>query len=105
MSEWTFITKHALVLSIISKHPRITALEMSRIVGITDRAIRHIISDLSDAGYIIKKREGRRVKYRINGNLSLRHQNHQDVAVHDFLVLLGWKGRGRQNGSMESVKS
>lgn len=42
-------------------------------VGITERAVQRIISDLQDAGAIERSREGRQNRYTINLNLPLRH--------------------------------
>ena len=96
MSKWTFLTNHALVLSFIAKQPHITARELSSLVGITERAIRKIIADLDEAGYIEKKKEGRRIRYRINPSLPLRHDTQWDIAVGDFLEALGWKRRRKR---------
>jgi len=95
MSEWTFLTNHALVLSHIAHHPRVTGLELSNSVGITERATRKIIADLLEAGYVDKKREGRRSRYRINPDLTLRHPSHGETAIGDLLEVLGWKRRKR----------
>ncbi|MGD1118993.1 MAG: winged helix-turn-helix domain-containing protein [Dehalococcoidales bacterium] len=91
MADWTFITRHAVVLSLIAKHPRTIALELARTMGVTERAVRKIIADLAAAGYIDKKREGRGVKYRINPDLSLRQDTHLEVAIGDLLKSLGWQ--------------
>jgi len=99
MSKWTFLTNHALVLSSVAKHPRITARELGDAIGITERATRKIIADLVEAGYISKKREGRRNCYRINADLTLRHHTHDETAIGDLLVALGWKGRNRNKAS------
>ncbi len=96
MSEWTFLTKHATALSLIARNPRITALELSSATGITERAVRRIIADLYTAGYIKKKREGRGVRYRINPDLTLRHDAHSEVGIGDFLESLGWKRRRKK---------
>lgn len=96
MPEWTFITKHAVALSLIAKHPRITALELGEAMGFTERAVRKIIADLHAAGYIRKKREGRGVRYRINPDIPMRHETNRDVAIGDFLESLGWKRPRRQ---------
>ena len=96
MPEWMFLTKHALVLSFIAKHPRITARELGIAIGITERAVRKIIADLYVAGYITKKKEGRGVRYRIKPELSLRHDMHREIAIGDFLESLGWKRRKKQ---------
>ena len=96
MPEWTFLTNHALVLSFLAKHPRITARELSTAIGITERAVRRFIADLHTAGYITKKREGRGVRYRINPDLSLRHDTYREIAIGDFLESLGWKRRKKR---------
>jgi predicted transcriptional regulator len=90
MSEWTFITRHAAVLSLIAKHPKITAIELAHRMGITERAVRKIIADLYAAGYIGKKREGRGLRYTIDPALSLRQATHREVAIGDLLASLGW---------------
>lgn len=95
MTEWTFLTNHAIVLSFLAKHPRITARELSTAIGITERAVRRFIADLHAAGYITKKREGRGVRYRINPNLPLRHDTYREIVIGDFLESLGWK-RGKE---------
>jgi len=95
MSKWTFLTNHALVLSYISLHPRITARELAGAIGITERATRKIIADLEQAGYITKEREGRRNRYHIEPDLPMRHPSIEDTAVGYLLQVLGWKKRGR----------
>ncbi len=93
MAEWTFLTNHAVVLSLVARQPRITARELATSIGITERSVRKIIADLAAEDYISKKKQGRRVKYRINPHLTLRRDTHQDIIVGDFLGALGWKGR------------
>ena len=107
MPEWTFITKHAVALSLIAKHPKITALELGAAMGLTERVVRKLIADLYAAGYIGKKREGRGIRYRINPDLTLRHETHREVAVGDFLEPLGWKrplSKKRQRTTTGEIK-
>jgi DNA-binding transcriptional ArsR family regulator len=99
MPEWTFLTNHALVLSYIAHHPRVTARELAYAIGITERTTRKIISDLLETSYIAKKREGRRNRYRVNPDLALRHPSHGETAVGELLVVLGWK---RPKGTVKS---
>jgi DNA-binding transcriptional ArsR family regulator len=95
MPEWTFLTKHALALSIIAKHPRITALELATAIGMTERAVRKVIADLAVSGYISKERRGRGVQYSIYPNTYLRHATHREIAISDFLKALGgWETGG-----------
>ena len=96
MPEWTFLTNHALVLSYLAKQPSITAREISIDCGITERAIRKIIANLDEVGYITKRKVGRGMRYRINPDLLLRHDTYNEIAIGDFLQALGWKRRRRR---------
>jgi len=96
MPRWKFVTNHALVLCLIAQHPRITAREASMTIGITERTTRGIINELEAEGYVTKKREGRRIKYRLNPNLPLRAEMQQDNDVGSLLEVLGWKRRRKQ---------
>ena len=96
MPEWTFLTKHAVVLSIIANNPRITALELAGKLGLTERAVRKLIAELYEGGYISKKKEGRGVRYSINPEKPLRQETHDDVAIGGLLDTLGWKRRKRR---------
>jgi predicted ArsR family transcriptional regulator len=99
MRQWTFLTNHAIVFVLLAKHPQITALELSRSSGITERRVRKIIADLEAENYIEKTKEGRRVRYQVDVNLPFRHQSQRDKAIGKLLEALGWKpkrGRGRK---------
>jgi hypothetical protein len=89
MRRWTFITHHAAILVLMSVNPRITARDLSSRVGVTERTVRTIISDLEQEGYITKKHEGRAVKYTVNPGCSLRHSTQSDKAVGQLLAILG----------------
>jgi DNA-binding MarR family transcriptional regulator len=89
MSQWTFLTNHALVLKFLAMHPRITANEISSQIGITERAVRKIIADFDKEGYIEKGKEGRRVRYKINSHMPLQDRTQKDKIVGDLLKVLG----------------
>lgn len=95
-SQWTFLTNHAVVLGYIARHKRITGLELANEVGITERATRKIIADLLEEGYITKEREGRRNRYDIVPDLSLRHPTDDEAEIGALLRVLGWRGRKKR---------
>ena len=95
MPGWKFLTNHALVLCIVARQPRITAREIALTIGITEKATRNIINNLEADGYLTKKREGRRTRYKIDPDLPLRDETQQDKAIGDLLGILGWKRRQR----------
>ena len=88
-NQWTFLTNHGLVFVIIARHPRITTREIAAEVGVTERTVQKAILDLETEGYIIKKREGVRNRYRINPEVPMRHRIPREHAVGDLLNALG----------------
>ena len=91
MAKWTFITNHGLVLGYIARNPRSTARVVAQAVGITERTTHKIIAELEEAGYISRKRVGRKNQYGINPDLPLRHPSHGEVMVGDLLQILSRK--------------
>jgi DNA-binding transcriptional ArsR family regulator len=87
LASWSFLTNHALVLTVISQRPESTGLEIAQAVGITERATRKIIADLQDAGYIESERIGRRNRYRVNGYRPVGRFGERELTVGEFLVL------------------
>ena len=95
MPGWKFLTNHALVLCLVAQQHRITAREIASTIGITEKATRNIINDLEAAGYVTKKREGRRLKYRVDPDMPIRDETQQDKVIGDLLGILGWKRRSK----------
>ena len=89
MARCTFLTNYALVLNFLSRHPLITAYEISSQIGITERAVRKIIADFDNEGYIVKEKAGRRVRYKINCRMPLQERTQQGKVVGDLLKALG----------------
>ena len=70
---WTFLTNHAQVLVCIAGDPGIRLRDIGDRVGITERAAHRIVGQLTESGYITRRRNGRRNQYAIN----------LDVRLHD----------------------
>ena len=85
---WTFITNHGLVLGYLFHNAKSTAREIANHIGVTERTTHKIISDLESAGYIERRKIGRRNVYRVDPDLPLRHHTKQDVMVSVLLEAL-----------------
>lgn len=70
---WTFLTNHAHVLLCLASGETLTARELGSRIGITERAVQVILSDLTESGYLNKKKDGRRNIYTVNRRGRLRH--------------------------------
>ena len=105
MANWTFITNHAAVLTYLAKHPTITARQVALEIGITERAVRKIIGDLEAEGYVVKAKEGRRVRYSVRPALPLRHSTQRDTEVGKLLRTLGWEDEPAQKQAAKEPRS
>lgn len=71
--DWTFLTNHAHVMVCLAQDPDARGRDIAERVGITERAVQAIISDLVAGGYVSRERRGRRNHYRLNPGAPLRH--------------------------------
>ena len=71
MASWSFLTNHARVLLCIARDPGTRLRDIVASLGITERAAHGIVNDLADAGYVIKQKDGRRNRYRLQAQLPL----------------------------------
>jgi predicted transcriptional regulator len=93
MAEWTFLTNHALVLIFLTRNPGITGRDLAARIGITERIVRKINSDLEKAGYLQKTKIGRRVLYHVNSKLPFRHPTQQDHPIEILLTAMNGKNQ------------
>ena len=97
MPGWSFLTNHARVLVCIARDPGIRLHELAAILGVTERRAFGIVTDLSDAGYVVKEKDGRRNRYRIQRHLPLRVSVGREPTIGEVLELL------LDTGTTESV--
>ncbi len=70
---WTFLTNHAQVLLCLAETPDIRLRDVAERVGITERATQRILSELTQAGYVKTERIGRRNRYTVDRQHTMRH--------------------------------
>ncbi len=86
-TRWTFLTNHAHVLIALTRDPSARVRDLAVAVGITERAVMQILSDL-EAGLVIERvRQGRRNTYRVDPNVKLRHPMEAHHNVGELLIL------------------
>jgi MarR family len=91
-TRWAFLTNHAQVLLCIADEPGVRLRDISERVGITERAAHRIVAELADAGYITRKRTGRRNAYLIHTDLPLPDVLARNQKVGDLLAILARPG-------------
>jgi hypothetical protein len=80
-SSWTFLTHHARVLLEIARNPQARLRDIAATIGITERAVQGIVSDLHQEGYLSRSKIGRRNRYTINPNRGFRYPTEADVPI------------------------
>ncbi len=70
---WTFLSNHSHVLICLARDPDIRVRDVAALIGITERAVIRIVTELEAGGYIKKERIGRRNRYNIVEDKKLRH--------------------------------
>jgi len=88
MAEWSFLTNHARALVCIARDPGVRLREIADVLGVTERRAFGIVNDLAEGGYLLKEKEGRRNRYRIQHHLPLRARVDRDATIGEVLGLL-----------------
>jgi Mn-dependent DtxR family transcriptional regulator len=92
--NWSFLTNHARALLFMATEPEARLRDLAAALGITERTAFAIVTDLTDAGYVVKEKEGRRNRYFIQTHLPVRDSISRERTIGDLLTVLGGvKGR------------
>jgi DNA-binding IclR family transcriptional regulator len=88
MAEWSFLTNHARVLVCIAHDPGVRLRDIATTLGITERSAYGIVTDLTEGGYVVKEKDGRRNRYQIQAPLPLREAITQERTIGEVLDVL-----------------
>ena len=89
MATWSFLTNHGRALLCIARDPDARLRDIAASLAITERRAHDIVSDLTEAGYVVKTKDGRRNRYEVQAHLPLPEPNSRERAIGDVLSLLG----------------
>ena len=71
MPRCSFLTNYARALIFIAQDPDVRLRDLAAALEITERSAYAIVMDLSDDGYIVKEKQGRRNRYHIEPDMPL----------------------------------
>jgi MarR family len=86
--KWTFLTTHARVLLLVAHDPGARLRDIAASLDITERSAFGIITDLVEAGYVVKEKNGRRNRYHVQAHLPLPEPDGRERTVGEILALL-----------------
>ena len=88
VADWSFLTNHARVLLCIAHDPGVRLRDIAARTGVTERTAYGIVTDLTEAGYVVKHKDGRRNRYQIQAHLPLPETDSQERTIGEILALL-----------------
>jgi hypothetical protein len=88
VASWTFLTNHARVLMCVAHDPGVRLRDIAASLDITERSAFGILTDLVEAGYVVKEKEGRRNRYHVQSHLPLPEPDVRQRTIGEVLELL-----------------
>ncbi len=99
---WTLVTSHGLALLYVAENPNATVREIAKALGLTERRVADLISDLIAAKMLIVTHRGRRNHYTVNSDARFRHPLIAEIPFHAFIRLWRRFGKRPQPNSIAS---
>ena len=94
---WGFMTNHAQALLCIAHDPGVRLREIATTLGITERAAFGIVTDLVDAGYVVKDKNGRRNRYSVQADKPLPEALLRQRTVGQLVAILAHTEAGTRD--------
>ena len=88
MRNWSFLTNHARALLFIAHDPDARLRDLAAALAVTERTAYGLVVDLTEAGYVVKEKDGRRNRYTIQADLPLRDAIVRERTIGEVLELL-----------------
>ncbi len=98
MAHWSFLTNHARALLVIAHDPGVRLRDIAAALDITERSAYGLVTELAQAGYVVKEKEGRRNRYEIQTHLPLREPVARTRTIGEVLDLLVEASAHRPDG-------
>ena len=92
MASRGFLTNHARVLLFIAHDPGARLRDIAAGLGITERSAHAILTDLAGAGYVIRQKDGRRNRYRIQAHLPVPEPRTREPAIGEVVAFFAARG-------------
>ena len=88
MAEWSFLTNHARALLYIAQNSEARLRDLASALDVTERTAYGVVVDLTEAGYMVKEKDGRRNRYHIQEHQPLRDSISRERTIGELLDLL-----------------
>jgi DNA-binding IclR family transcriptional regulator len=99
VAHWSFLTNHARALLVIAHDPGVRLRDIAAALDITERSAYALVTELAEAGYVVKEKDGRRNHYEIQTHLPLRESVARTRTIGEVLDLLVEAGAHPPDGT------
>lgn len=96
---WTFLTHHGHVLVAVADEPDLRVADIAERVGISTRAALTILKDLEAAGYLHRRKVGRRTHYSVRRHQPFRHPLNAGHDIDQLLAIFTGDGDAQDRPS------
>ena len=103
MTSWGFLTTHARVLLCIAHDPDARLRDIAATLGVTERRAHGIVTDLTQAGYLITQKDGRRNRYQVQAHLPLPGPGTREPAIGEIVALFAAQSEAIGSNSTREV--
>jgi MarR family len=103
MTSWGFLTTHARVLLCIAHDPEARLRDIAATLGVTERRAHGIVTDLTQAGYLIRQKDGRRNRYQVQAHLPLPGPGTREPAIGEIVALFAARSEAIGSNSTGEV--
>jgi hypothetical protein len=69
VADWSYVTGHARVLLCTASDPGVQLRDIAAGTGVTERTADGTVTDVTEAGHVVKHKDGRRIRYQIKARL------------------------------------
>jgi DNA-binding MarR family transcriptional regulator len=101
-ADWHFFSNYAHVLVCLAENPGARLRDVAERVGITERTAFRLVTQLEEAGILMRVKEGRRNSYVIDTDERLRHPIESHCTVGELLATIlspaDFKALSRRSG-------
>jgi hypothetical protein len=104
MPKWTFLSNHGRALLCITHDPGVRLRDVAADLGITERRAYDIVVDLTESGYVVKSKAGRRNQYRVRAHLPLPEPTRSERTIGDLLDLLAGTDGRPAGGDLDTAR-
>lgn len=105
MGSWGFLSNHGRVLLLLAHDPGMRLRDIAARLGITERSAYGIVTDLTVAGYLSKRKDGRRNHYHIEAHQPLPEPTSRERTVGEVLALLSDPGETAEGEASDPARA